>query len=280
MAEFDAQPGREAPPACDVSAEQAHADEVDLQHGLSSLARVVADARSVEDLLSDVASFAVTAIPGVDGAGVTLVEFVSGWPRAHAWAATPAFVREIEVLQYDKLREGPCITCMQTRRPAVSGSIGSDDRWPRLRGSVARMGVHSVLALPMVVGDRVIGAINSYAYERDVFAEHAVGVGEQFAAPAAVSIYNAQLLATAREGTERMRRALESRTVIDQAIGIVRSRSGISTDDAFARLTRMSQAENVKLHVVAERLVDEAVRKAQLRQGVDASNVADDDGPD
>ncbi|BBY28190.1 GAF and ANTAR domain-containing protein [Mycolicibacterium sediminis] len=280
MAEFDGQPGREAPPACDVSAEQAQSDEVDLHQGLSSLAHVVADARSVEDLLSDVASFAVQAIPGVDGAGVTLVEFVSGSPRAHAWAATPGFVRDIEILQYNKLQEGPCITCMQTRRPAVSGSIGSDDRWPRLRGSVARMGVHSVLALPMLIGDKVIGAINSYAYERDVFAEHAVRVGEQFAAPAAVSIYNAQLLATARESTERMRRALESRTVIDQAIGIVRSRSGIAAEDAFERLTKISQAENVKLHVVAERLVDEAVRKAQLRQGSGPQNAADVDGRD
>jgi AmiR/NasT family two-component response regulator len=60
-----------------------------------------------------------------------------------------------------------------------------------------------------------------------------------------------------------VQRALESRAVIDQAIGIIRSRTGASAEWAFARLVRMSQTENTKLYVIAERLVDEAVRRAQ-----------------
>ena len=99
------------------------------------------------------------------------------------------------------LHEGPCITCMQSRRPTVSGSLGSDSRWPHFGGRVARMGVHSALSLPLVVGEQVIGAINSYAHSRDAFAEHAVQLGSQFAGPAAVSVYNAQLLAAAQERT-------------------------------------------------------------------------------
>ena len=90
------------------------------------------------------------------------------------------------------------------------------------------MGVHSALSLPLMVGDHVIGAINSYATSHDAFGEHAVRLGSQFAGPAAVSIYNAQLLAGARERAEQLQQALESRTVIDQAIGIIRSRSGAS----------------------------------------------------
>ena len=55
--------------------------------------------------------------------------------------------------------------------------------------------MHSALALPLIVGDQVIGSINAYAKSRDAFAEHAVQLGSQFARPAAVSVYNAQLLA-------------------------------------------------------------------------------------
>jgi AmiR/NasT family two-component response regulator len=54
--------------------------------------------------------------------------------------------------------------------------------------------------------------------------------------------------------------------VIDQAIGIIRSRSGVSAEVAFDRLTRLSQTENTKLHLVAERLVEEAARRAHARQ--------------
>jgi AmiR/NasT family two-component response regulator len=73
-------------------------------------------------------------------------------------------------------------------------------------------------------------------------------------------------LAGAWERTDRLQRALQSRTVIDQAIGIVRSRTGVSAAAAFDRLTQISQSENVKLTVIAERLVEEAVRRAHARQ--------------
>jgi hypothetical protein len=112
----------------------------------------------------------------------------------------------------------------------------------------------------------VIGAINSYAYARDAFGDHAVQLGTQFAGPAAVSVHNAKLLTDARGRAEQLQRALSSRSVIDRAIGIVRSRSGGTAEDGFDRLIRISQGENVKLHVVAQQLVDEAVKRARARR--------------
>lgn len=265
MADYDAQPGRDAPPECELSRAQREADDVDLHAGLSGVAGIVADARGVIAVLSEVAEFAVQAIPGVDGAGVTLIDWRETTLSIRTWAATAEFVEDIDKVQYVDLHEGPCITCTQSQRPAVSGSLGSDSRWPRFGGRVARMGVHSALALPLLIGDQVIGTINTYAYRRDAFAEHAVQLGSQFAAPAAVSVYNAQLLAEAHERTNQLQQALRSRAVIDQAIGIVRSRSGGSAQEAFDRLVRMSQAENIKLYLVAERLVEGAVRRARVR---------------
>ncbi|AKK26136.1 GAF and ANTAR domain-containing protein [Mycobacterium sp. EPa45] len=270
MDDYDAQPGRKPPPEPELSAAQLQADELDLNAGLSGLAGIVADAASVDEILRQVAQFAVQAIPGADGAGVTLIQphgpDSPGDLCIQAWSVTAEFIAAIDTLQYDKLGEGPCITCIRSGRPAVSGSLGSDRRWPRFGGSVARMGVHSVLALPLAIGDRVIGAINSYAHGRDAFTEHAVQLGTQFARPAAVSVYNAQLLANTRLRTTQLQQALRSRAVIDQAIGIIRSRSGGTAQEAFDRLTRISQREHIKLADVAERLVDEAVRRARARQ--------------
>jgi AmiR/NasT family two-component response regulator len=74
-------------------------------------------------------------------------------------------------------------------------------------------------------------------------AEHAVRLGEQFAGPAAVAVYNAQLLTDARETAAQLQSALVSRAAIDQAIGIIRSGAG-SAEDAFDRLRRISQSKN------------------------------------
>jgi GAF domain-containing protein len=266
MADYDAQPGRPTPTQPELSRAQLEADDVDLHAALSGVAGIVAGGRGLVVVLHDVAQFAVQAIPGVDGAGVTMTESSVGVPRIQAWAVTADFVREVDTVQYHELNEGPCITCMQSRRPAVSGSLGSDDRWPRFGGRVARMGVHSALSMPLLVGDEVIGTINAYAYDRDAFAEHAVQLATQFAGPAAVSVCNARLLSNARDRAEHLQRALASRKVIDQAIGIIRARTGVSAEEAFDRLAKISQSENVKLRLVAERLLDEAVRRALSRQ--------------
>jgi GAF domain-containing protein len=265
--DFDAQSGREPPELTDLSTSQLEADEVDLRVGLRHLSGMVAGARGVFDLLAEVAGFAAEAIPGVDGAGVALIDPSRSHPTLQATtSATAAFVHRIDAIQYEELHEGPCITCMETRRPAVSGSLGGDRRWPRFGGRVARMGVHSALSLPLIVGEQVIGAINCYADAQDAFGEHAVRLGSQFAAPAAVSIYNAGLLAGARARAEKLEEALDHRAVIDQAVGIIRSRSGVSPEVAFGRLVAMSQTGNVKLRVVATRLVEDAVRRAQARR--------------
>jgi GAF domain-containing protein len=265
MAEYDAQPGRPTPPEPELSPAQLDADEVDLIAGLTGVARIVAGGRAVVDLLGEVAEFAIQAIPGADGTGVTAIELYASTPRVQAWAVTADFVREIDTVQHEELKEGPCVTCMHSRRPTVSGSLGCDDRWPHFGGRVARLGVHSALSLPLIVDDQVVGAIDAYARSRDAFTERAVQLGSQFAGTAAVSVYNGQLLARAQERTNRLQRALGSRAVIDQAIGIIRSRSGGTAEEAFERLTRISQTENTKLYAVAERLVEEAVRRARAR---------------
>jgi GAF domain-containing protein len=263
MAQFDAQPGRESAPQPGLSAAQCEADEAGLLAGLRGVAGLVAGARGLIDLLGDVAEFAVRAIPGVDGAGVALLELHTDTPRIQIWAATAELVRHIGTAQYEELNEGPCIACIQSGRPTVSGSLGSDRRWPHFGGRVARMGMHSALTLPLILGDRVIGAIDTYSRARDAFGEHAVQLGVEFAGPAAVSVYNGQLLDHVQERMAQLQRALGNRAVIDQAIGIIRSRSGTSAEEAFDRLTRTSQTENVKLHIVAQRLVDESVRRAR-----------------
>jgi GAF domain-containing protein len=221
MDDNDPQPGRTSAPAPDLSAAQREADDVDLHAGLTGVAGLVAGARSVIELLGDVAEFAARAIPGADGAGVTVIDMSGDEPAIKTWAVTAQFIEDIDKLQYGDPREGPCITCMQTRRPTVSGSLGSDSRWRRFGGGVARMGVHSALALPMLVGDQLVGAINTYARSRDAFGAHAVELGSQFAGPAAVSVHNGQLLEQAQDRTKQLQTALGSRAVIDQAIGII-----------------------------------------------------------
>jgi GAF domain-containing protein len=262
MSEFDADDGG---PSAGLNPEKAALDAADLQASLSDLAGLVTASMGLEDLLARVAGFAARAIPGADGAGVTLLRVDRPDNRVEALAASAPFVAEIDEIQYAVLGEGPCITAALERRTVRSGSLGGERLWPRFGPRVGRLGVHSVLSLPLPLSDRVVGAINVYAHGKDVFDDHAAELAELFAVPAAVAVHNAQVLARARALTEQLQAALSRRPVIDQAIGILRARSGGTSDEAFARLREMSQNEHVRLGVVAGRIVDEAVRRARAR---------------
>lgn len=60
---------------------------------------------------------------------------------------------------------------------------------------------------------------------------------------------------TAREVDEAVRRSAEGRGGIEQAKGIIMATLGLDADEAFARLKRRSQNENVKLRDLAQVLI-------------------------
>jgi GAF domain-containing protein len=247
----------------DQSREQAAraAEDDDLAESMAALSRLASGRWDLEGLLAEVATFAVKAIPGAEGAGLTLLEA----DRADTIVKSAPFVTEIDDLQYG-LGEGPCISAAETGRTMRSGSLGDDVRWPRFGPKADRAGVHSVLSLPLIVGDVVVGAMNVYAHAPDSFNDRSEELGELFAVPAAIAVQNAQILAQTRRLAVTLQAALNSQAVIDQAIGIIRSRSGISADEALARLGQHSQQEHVKIRAVAARIVQEAVRRARERR--------------
>ena len=108
-----------------------------------------------------------------------------------------------------------------------------------------------------------MGALNVYAHAKDAFGTDAVRIGELFARPAAVSVHNAHILAQSQRLAQQLGVALTSRAVIDQAIGVIMSRTGATPEEAFDRLRAMSQSQHVKVSEVSRVLLDEAVRRAR-----------------
>jgi transcriptional regulator with GAF, ATPase, and Fis domain len=235
-------------------------EDEDLASGLASLARLSVTGSSLEEVLTDIASYAVRAIPHADGAGLTLLE--AG--RADTIVKTAPFVKQVDDIQYG-LGEGPCIAAAAHGQPVRSGSMGSDERWPRFGPRANALGVHSVLSLPLCTPDGVVGAMNVYAHGRDVFDQRAEDLGMLFAVPAAVAVQNAHTLARTTRLATRLQAALNGKAEIDQAIGILRSRSGISAVEAHRRLRTLSQNEHSKVSEVAAAIITTAVNRAQQR---------------
>ncbi|MEU3472016.1 GAF and ANTAR domain-containing protein [Rhodococcus sp. NPDC006774] len=234
--------------------------EDDLRSSLVDLSKLPVTDLSLSDTLSHVAQLAVRAVPGADGAGLTLLHP----DRPDTIVASAEFVRAVDDIQYG-LGQGPSITAAAEGITVRSGSLESDPQWPEFGPKVGRMGVHSVLSLPLITAGGVLGAMNVYARRPDAFDARAAELGELFAVPAAVSVQNARALSSAARLTEQLEMALSNRSMIDQAIGVLISRSGCTGAQGYDKLRSMSQSEHKKVAVVAEAMVGEAMKTARSR---------------
>lgn len=97
------------------------------------------------------------------------------------------------------------------------------------------------------------GALNLYSTTRGAF-ENVEDAAVLFRSQAAVAISYAHEITNLNE-------ALETRTTIGQAVGIVMERYQLNEERAFAFLTRLSQHRNVKLRRVAEEMVAEVAER-------------------
>ena len=62
-----------------------------------------------------------------------------------------------------------------------------------------------------------------------------------------------------------MRAAMQSRSVIEQAKGILMARHGCNADEAFKSLSKLSQDQNRKLRDIAQTIVDSARSEQRVR---------------
>jgi len=77
----------------------------------------------------------------------------------------------------------------------------------------------------------------------------------------------AREIAVLRRENDRLRQTIESRAVIEQAKGALILRYGLDDGAAFAVLSRWSQNSNVKLHTIADTLINVVCRRTPDRPG-------------
>lgn len=236
-------------------------DEKALESSLIALTLLSNSSLELTDMLTQVASFAVRAIPGADGAGLTLLEM----DRADLIVKSEPFVRAIDDIQYS-LGEGPCISAAATGETKRSGSLRDDPRWPDFGPRAGELGIHSALSLPLKTSAGVLGAMNVYAHKPNSFSARSQAIGEAFAVSAALAVQNAQILEQTNRLVEQLHAGLHGRGLIDQAIGVLRRREGSTTNEALVRLTEMSDEQHISVAAVAIAVVEDAVRRGRARR--------------
>lgn len=174
-------------------------------------------------------------------------------------ATTSVDVMPLDRAQYEA-GAGPCLEAAETRQPVRTDIDGARERWPHFADAAEKAGVLGYLAAPLLTDTSVIGSFNLYSNKPERFDGMEAALLALFTNSALAAVANAQRHARTRKLAEDLQAALDSRSTIDHAIGILMARGGIDAEQAWAELSRMSQNSNVKVRELASRIVQEVAK--------------------
>jgi GAF domain-containing protein len=217
---------------------------------LDRLGRILLTDHSMRSLLGEVAALAKRSLPGRVETSVTLL--TGNAPSTVV--LTGQLARDLDESQY-RHGHGPCLHAAAAGEVVEVADTREDPRWPDFLADAASHGCLSSLSLPLPVHEQVTGALNIYAREPAAFDGAARQFAERCAGYAAVVAANMLLYESAMDRARNLQAALDSRAVIDQAMGILMERFKTTPDQAFRTLTRASMETQTKVRDIAARVV-------------------------
>ncbi|MHA7276745.1 GAF and ANTAR domain-containing protein [Arthrobacter sp. Hz1] len=151
--------------------------------------------------------------------------------------------------------DGPCLNAAGTGQTVLVEDVRTDTRWSECLQGLGDRGFTSVLGVPVMIGRDGGAAINLYARKPGVFSPDVIEGFEQYASEAASSLELALKLAAYRDSTADLYAAMDSRTNIDIAVGIVIAQNHCIQAEAVQVLRRAAGQQHLKLRTLAEQIV-------------------------
>ena len=213
---------------------------MDVYRMLADMALELEQHCTPQQVLEKISAYACIVLKA-DDAGILLVHSRREIETAVETSPTVDEAHKLQVV----LDEGPCLDAIDGKATYWSNDVAHDDRWPLWGPAASKIGINSAIGCRLGTRTRSYGSLNVYAKRVDAFVPDDVNIVEMLAAHA-----TAAYAAAHRE--VGLASALENRSIIGQAQGILMQKFDIDADTAFTFLQRISQHENVRLFAVAE----------------------------
>ncbi|WP_138760253.1 GAF and ANTAR domain-containing protein [Modestobacter altitudinis] len=221
------------------------------QLAFDELGRMSFADHSLTSVLQEVTDLAARVLPGEAVTSVTIL----GNGRPATVAASGPLALELDLAQYDN-GAGPCLDAARTGQVAEALDTSTEQRWGAFPRLAAERGCRGIMSFPMPPQEEVTGGLDVYARTAEPLDVGTRDTVARFAAYAVVPVSNMYLYESAVGRAGHLAAALDSRSVIDQAKGILMERSELSADQAFSALAGVSMESNTKVRDVAARFVE------------------------
>jgi GAF domain-containing protein len=200
-------------------------------------------------VLQRIVDLVAQAMPAGSEVSITLVR----GDRPTTAAFTGPLAHDLDETQHER-GNGPCLEAAIGGHVTEIADARTEGRWPEYVPVLLERGALSALAAPVPAAHLSAG-LNVYARPARAFTDDDRSALVAFAAYAGAALTNMDALQDARDLAENLQRAMEFRSVIEQAKGILMERHRLTADQAFRMLAEASMHTNRKVHDIAEDLV-------------------------
>jgi len=164
--------------------------------------------------------------------------------------ATQSINREYLKKRSLKVGEGVVGYVAQRNKPYVSFNVLEDGRFKE-KALARKLGLISLLSVPMSVRDRVIGVINCYTSVPHEFTETEKNLFTTVANQAAVAIFNTELMVK----TKVIQEELETRKQVERAKDVLIRRRKMNGEEAFRWIQKRGMDSRKSMREVAEAIL-------------------------
>jgi hypothetical protein len=214
---------------------------------------LVLTSSDVEDFLRELAVLSAGSLSGPEQrihCGITLVRR----KRPVSIASSGRDARVLDELQ-NRFGDGPCLTAIREHTSVLVPDTDADSRWPEYLEVVRQHSIGSILGVPFDLEGEAGAALNLYARSAHAFSGEAIDRAEKYASRASKALNLSVRMAHLSETRDNLKAAMESRTTIDLAIGVIMGQNRCSQEAAFKILRNASSARNLKLRDVAASII-------------------------
>ena len=223
---------------------------------VEQLQSILVGTEDAAEFLSGLSKLAAAAVSEAAGDEVECAVTIK--IRRKPSTAAGSSTRAVELDQLEQaVGDGPCIKALRDMSPVVIDDVASDLRWPELSQKFMEAGVHSSLGVPLEIGNGASAALNFFASKPNVFTPNVYDKAVGFAAAAHSTLQLSVRINSAQDRAEDLEAAMESRTAINLACGVIMAQNRCSQAEAMEILTKVSSNRNRKLRDVATELIEQ-----------------------
>jgi len=164
--------------------------------------------------------------------------------------ATQAMSKEYLKERTLEIGEGIVGLVAEEKEPVVIPDVSKDKRYKEKKLAQKEKLV-SMLSVPMMVKDAVIGVINVYTVKPYKYTKADINLLSAVANQAAVSIENTELMVK----TKVIQEELETRKKVEKAKGILMKEQDLTEDQAFNLIRKSSMNKRVTMKEIAEAII-------------------------